>query len=150
MPHRQSRTRPRTRQPDEMFGRNIRNKQRSPDREPTDIPAGQKIIFRSPFLPREIKPNRKHNHEVNRNHANIQGIERAVRHSGNNKVRHSRNDEVHLLLLVFVRQSSLIHPIKKQVAPASLPASYDRNLSPRPRSPAARPISFSAFLHFSF
>ena len=64
---------------DEMLGGNIGNEQRRADGEPADVAAGEKIVFGSAFLLREIQTDAKHNGEVNPDNEEIYGGEVPVR-----------------------------------------------------------------------
>src|SRR3984957_14507537 len=53
-------------QSDEMFGRNVGNKERSPDGEPAHIATGQKVLRRGTFFSRKVIADTKNDGEVNR------------------------------------------------------------------------------------
>src|SRR5437773_10396674 len=59
MADRQSRSRPRPCQSNEMFSRNIGDKQRRPNRKPSHAAAGQEVIGRSALFAREIEADGK-------------------------------------------------------------------------------------------
>src|SRR5437868_11511391 len=68
----------RTRQSDEMFCGDIRNEQRSANRKPSDIAAGEEIIFTGAFFAGKIKTNSENHDEVDTNDGEVNWSERSV------------------------------------------------------------------------
>src|SRR5690348_1075354 len=67
-----------TRETDEMFGGDVRNKQRRADGEPADVAAGQKIILGGAFFSGEVKSNTEDNGEIDSDNDEIDRSQRSV------------------------------------------------------------------------
>ena len=58
---------------DEVFGGNIRDKQRRADEKPSYIAPGKEVIFGSSIAPGEINPNSENQGEIESDDDNIRG-----------------------------------------------------------------------------
>src|SRR2546423_13213855 len=67
----QPRGRPRSRQSNEMFSRNVGDKQRCPNRKPSHAAAGQEVIGRSALFAREVKTDGKDHDEIHDDNRDI-------------------------------------------------------------------------------
>ena len=77
---RQTRPRARCRQANKMLRRNVRNKKRSPDGEPANIAARQKILFRATPLFCEVCADTKNNDEVDNDDGDVERGQHPVGH----------------------------------------------------------------------
>ena len=67
------------RQADEMLGGNVGDEQGGADGEPPNVPASQEIVFRGPFLAREVEADGENDYEVESDDSDVDRGQRPVR-----------------------------------------------------------------------